>query len=173
MISLSRSVKTFYLHPVEAFFDLLGQDLIDSFNVSYRAGEMAPWQRRGVITLIPKEDSDLSSLANWRSITLLNVDYKIASKVITKRLEKVLTLPINPYQTGFIKGRYSGQNIRLINDILEQTKLHNILGRLLQLDFRKAFDTIEWGFIQKTIALFNFGGSIQCWIPTFMSTQRA
>ena len=82
------------------FFDLLGQDLVDSFNTSYRAGEMTPSQRRGVITLIPKEDSDLSSLANWRPITLLNVDYKIASKVITKRLEKVLTFQINPDQTG-------------------------------------------------------------------------
>jgi len=42
----------------------LGQDLVDSFNASYRAGEMAPSQWRGVITLIPKEDSDLSTLAN-------------------------------------------------------------------------------------------------------------
>ena len=140
------------------FFYLLGQDLVDTFNASYRAGEMAPSQRRGVITLIPKEDSHLSSLANWRPITLLNVDYKIASKVITKRLEKVFTFLINPNQTGFIKGRYISQNIRLINDILEQTKLRNIPGILLQLDFRKAFDTIEWEFIQKTIALFNFWG---------------
>ena len=149
------------------FFDLLGKDLVDSFNASYRVGELAPSQRRGVITLIPKEDSDLSSLANWRPITLLNVDYKIASKVITKRLEKVLTLLINPDQTGFIKGRYIGQNIRLINDILEQTKLRNIPGILLQLDFRKAFDTIEWKFIQRTIQLFNFGESIQRWISIF------
>ena len=156
------------------FFDLLGQDLVDSFNTSYRAGEMTPSQRRGVITLIPKEDSDLSSLANWRPITLLNVDYKIASKVITKRLEKVLTFLINPDQTGFIKGRYIGQNIRLINDILEQTKLHNIPGILLQLDFRKAFDTIEWEFIQRTIALFNFGRSIQRWISIFyVNTESA
>ena len=117
------------------FFDLLGQDLVDSFNASHRAGEMAPSQRRGVITLIPKEDSDLSTLANWRPITLLNVDYKIASKAITKRLEKVLALLMNPDQTGFIKGRYIGQNISLINDILEQTKLRNIPGILLQLDF--------------------------------------
>lgn len=72
---------------------------------------------------------------------------KIASKVIAKRLEKVLPLLINPHQTGFIKGRYIGQNIRLINDILEQTKLLNISGILSQLDFRKAFDTIEWEFI--------------------------
>ena len=156
------------------FFDILGQDLVDSFNASYRAGEMAPSQRRGLITLIPKEDSNLSSLANWRTITLLNVDYKIASKVITKRLEKVLTFLINPVQTGFIKGRYIGPNIRLINYILEQTKLRNIPGILLQLDFWKAFDTIEWEFIQRTIAVFNFGGSIQCWISIFyVNTESA
>ena len=47
-----------------------------------------------------------------------------------------------------------GQNIRLINDILEQTKLQDISGILLQLDFQKAFDTIEWKFIQNAIAFF-------------------
>ena len=155
------------------FFDLLGQDLVDCFNASYRAGEMSLSQRRGVITLIPKEDSDLSTLANWRPITLLNLDYKIASKIIAGRLEKVLALLINPDQTGFIKGRYIGQNIRLINDILEQTKLQNIPGILLQLDFRKAFDTIEWEFIQRTIALFNFGESIQRWISIFYTNTES
>ena len=105
---------------------------------------------------------------------ILNMDYKIASKVIAKRLEKVLALLINPDQTGFIKGRYIGQNIRLINDILEQTKLQNIPGILLQLDFRKAFDTIEWELIQRTIALFNFGEYIQRWISIFyVNTESA
>ena len=48
------------------------------------------------MTLIPKEDSDLSSLANWRPITLLNVDYKIASKVITKETGKSLNASNQP-----------------------------------------------------------------------------
>ena len=130
-------------------------------------------QRRGAITLIPKEDSDLSSLNNWRPITLLNLDYKIASKVIAKRLEKVLSLLVSPDQTGFIKGRYIGQNIRLINDILEQTRLQNIPGILLQLDFQKAFDTLEWKFIQRTIRLFNFGESIQRWVSTFYANTQS
>ena len=78
------------------FLHLLGEDLVDSFNASYIVGEMSPSQRRGVITLIPKEDSDLSTLANWRPITLLDLDFKIVSKVIAKRLEKVLALLINP-----------------------------------------------------------------------------
>ena len=44
-----------------------------------------------------------------------------------------------------MKGRYIGQNIRLINDIMEQTEIQNT-GILLLLDFRKAFDTLEWDF---------------------------
>ena len=65
-----------------------------------------------------------------------------------------------------------GQNIRLINDILEQTKLQSIPAILLQLDFRKAFDTIKWSFIHKVIALLNFGGSIQRWFSTFYSNSE-
>ena len=49
------------------------------------------------------------------------------------------------------------QSIRLINDIMEQTEQQDIPGILLSLDFRKAFDTIEWNFIQQTLSLFNFG----------------
>ena len=66
-----------------------------------------------------------------------------------------------------------GQNIRLINDILGQTKLQSIPGILLQLDFCKAFDTIKWSFIHKVIALLNFGGSIQRWISTFYSNSES
>ena len=45
------------------------------------------------------------------------------------------------------------QSIRLINDIMEQTEQQDIPGILLSLDFRKAFDTIEWNFIQQTLSL--------------------
>jgi len=103
----------------------------------------------------------LSELSNWRPITLLNVDYKIASKVIAKRIENVLPGIIHSDQIGFVKGRYIVQNIRLINDILGQTKLQDIPGILLLLDFRKAFDTIKWSFIQNTLNLLNFGDSIK------------
>jgi len=52
-------------------------------------------------------------------------------------------------------------------DLLEWTELENILGILLQLNFRKAFDTIEWPMIQQVLWIFNFGISIKCWIETF------
>ena len=156
----------------KCFFELLGQDLLNSFNTAHEECELSISQRRGVITLIPKENTDTRELSNWRPITLLNVDYKILSKAIASRIEKVLPRLINCNQTGFMKGRYIGQNIRLINDIMEQTEIQNT-GILLLLDFRKAFDTVEWDFIQQILNLFNFGSSLKQWAKTLYTILKA
>ena len=99
----------------------------------------------GVVTLTPKADSGTLKLTDWRPITLLNVDYMIASKGIATRIKKVLPQLIHTDLTGFMKDRFIGKNVRLLCDLLEQTELENIPGILLQLHFRKAFDTIVSG----------------------------
>ena len=96
------------------FFDILGEDLVKSLNHAYEKGELSISQRRGVITLLPKDESSLLDLKNWRPITLLNVDYKIAAKAIATRMESALPFLIHTNQTGFIKRRYIGENKRLI-----------------------------------------------------------
>ena len=126
-----------------------------------------------IIILIPKEDGSLLDLSNWRPITLLNVDNKIATKAMSKRLEASLPKLVNPDQTGFIKGRYIGENIRLIIDTMEFTKTHNIPGVLVSLDFRKAFDSLEWPFIMRTLDAFNFGTSIKKWVSTFYTNVES
>ena len=117
--------KEFY----ETFFDLVGKHLLNSYNEAFHnQGQLSISQRRGVISLIPKEDSSLLDLSNWRPITLLNVDYKILAKVIAERIESSLPKLINSDQTGFVKGRYIGQNVRLLNDLMEYTKANHIPG---------------------------------------------
>ena len=130
-------------------------------------------QRRGIITLLPKEDGSLLELQNWRPTTLLNVDCKIAAKAIAKRIETVLPDLIHPDQTGFVKGRYIGENIRLITDLMDYTKKQKISGILVALDFRKAFDSLEWSFIMKTLDSFNFGTSIKRWVSTFYTNVES
>ena len=56
---------------------------------------------------------------------------------------------INSDQTGFLKGRSIGKNVRLINSITTYAESQNISGILLFIDFEKAFDTLEWNFIEK------------------------
>ena len=136
-------------------------------NSAHEKGQLSISQRRGVITLLPKDDTALSHLKNWRPITLLNVDYKIASKAIAKRIEATLPHLILTDQTGFIKGRYIGENIRLISDLMEQTKIDKTPGILLAIDFRKAFDTLEWPLIYYALETYNFGESLRRWIEVF------
>ena len=55
----------------------------------------------------------------------------------------------------------------LVNDIMEITKSQNLPGILTSLDFRKAFDSLEWPFIMKTLDYFNFGSDIKRWVNIF------
>lgn len=138
-----------------------------AINEGYRTGKLSVTQRQGIITCLPKGDKSKEFLKNWRPITLLNVIYKIASGCIAERLKTVLSKLISTDQTGFISGRYIGENTRLIYDIMNFTDEINIPGLLLIIDFEKAFDTISWTFIQKVLSFFNFGESIKHWVYLF------
>jgi len=78
--------------------------------------------------LISITNKDTALLDNLRPISLLNTDYKILTKAIAKRLEKVLPKVINLHQTGYIKTRYISENISLISDIMTYTEEKNIPG---------------------------------------------
>ena len=156
--------KEFY----ESFYDLIWRDLLNSYNAAFQSGSLSISQRRGLITtLIPKADGDLTELFNWRPISLLNIDYKILTKALAKRIEKYLPKLINLDQTGFVKGRYIGQNIRLLSDKTEYLDSKKTSGLLLFIDFEKAFDSLEWDFITKALNAFNFGPNVKKWISIF------
>ena len=73
----------------------------------------------------------LHYLKNWRPISLLNCDYEIAAKVIASRIKTVLSTIINFDQTGFLKGRSIGENVRLIDSIINFYFYLSILRKLL------------------------------------------
>ena len=75
----------------------------------------------------------------------------MASGTIANRIKLVINKLISKDQTGFIKGRYIGENIRLIYDLMNYTEQNNIQGLLLLIDFEKAFNSLSWQFIQKAL----------------------
>lgn len=77
------------------FWDLLAPFFCTALDYSLDWGTMLVSQRRGIITLLPKKDTDKRFIANWR-LTLLNTDYKIYTKPICLRLQRVMGLLINP-----------------------------------------------------------------------------
>lgn len=97
---------------------------------------------------------------------MLNVDYKIASKALATRLSKVIPKLVNHNQVGYVRGRNITENIRTIEDILEYTKKHNKEGLLICIDFQKAFDSLEWEFLNAVLEKMNFGSSFKRWVTT-------
>ena len=140
----------------KVFWNDINQHLFNALNCTYTKGLLSITQRRGLITLIPKKNKPTNRLKNWRRITLLNCDYKIATKSIASRIRKVLPKIINNDQTGFLNGRFIGENIRLIDSIINYTNTEKIPGLLLFVDFEKAFDSIEWFFIEKNSKVLKF-----------------
>ena len=130
-------------------------------------------QRRRIISLIPKKNKDKSLLENLRPISLLNIDYKILTKSIAKRLEKVPPNIINPNQTGYIKGRFIGKNVQLIQDAMFHTKQAEKPGIEILLDFRKAFHSLERHYLKAALQRFNFGPDILTWFDVISNNASS
>ena len=155
------------------FWSDLNALLINSFNYGFTKGELSIDQRRGIITLTPKKEKDRYYLKNWRPIALLNTDYKILAKLLAIRLKKVMDNLIDHDQTGYLKGRYIGENIRTVADIMYYLENNNLSGAILQIDFEKAFDSINWAFIQKTLHAFNLGPSFCNWVKILYKNSQS
>ena len=142
----------------KCFYAKIKDILLDSFKYSIAAGKLSILQSRGVIILTPKgKDARKDKIKNWRPITLTNSDYKIFSKVIALRLQKVLDTIIHINQSGFMRGRSIADHIRYIDDILNLTSAYNIDGMLISLDYEKAFDSINKDSIIAAMRVFGFG----------------
>ena len=155
------------------FWNEISDILLESINFSYTKKELSISQKQGIITLLPKSDRDIRYLKNWRPISLLNTDYKIITKCLAERLKNVLPFLIHSNQTGFLKNRYIGSNIRLLLDLIEYTNETNEPGMILSVDFEKAFDTVSWDFLENCLVYFNFGESFINWIKIIQKDAKS
>ena len=155
------------------FWKQIGGFVVRSINEGFETNKMSITQREGIIVCIPKGDKPREFIKNWRPISLLNVTYKIASSCIANRLKTVLPNLINYDQTGFVPGRYIGDNLRLIYDLMFHLNENNLPGLLVSIDFEKAFDSVNWDYMHMVLKKFGFGDDICRWISTFYNDIRS
>jgi hypothetical protein len=128
-------------------------------------------QNRGIITLMFKS-GEREDIKNWRPITLLNVDYKIVSKILAERLKRVLPNIINTDQRGFVKGRNIFQGNRLLQDIIDYTEMEDEEGAIIFLDQQKAFDRVEWGWIDLCFEKYGFSDCFGGWVKMLFKNAK-
>ena len=144
----------------KTFWNSLGNLLVDCLNCLYDSGELSNTQKQAIIKLIEKKGKDKRHISNWRPISLINVDTKIGSKPIAKRLQKVLPKIKHFNQNAYVKGRTILDAVRTIYDILDYTERYKINGMLVAIDFQKVFHSVNRGFMFKAHSIFNFGPSL-------------
>jgi hypothetical protein len=90
---------------------------------------------------------ELIQMKNFRPICLLNVCYKIITKVLNNRLASCITTVTSDSQYGFIKNRYIMDGVVSLNEILHEVKRKIQSGVVLKIDFEKAYDKVNWHFL--------------------------
>ena len=129
-------------------------------------------QSQGIISLLPKPEKDVLYLKNWRPLTLMNVDYKILTGCIANRIKKILDTIISKEQSGFVPGRYIGENIFKLSSIMEYCQMENIDGMLVLVDFQKAFDFLSWDYMEYVLNKFCIPEYIIAWVKIIYNDRN-
>jgi len=152
--------KEFYL----TFYNVISDVLVKVYNDVYEEGLLSSSQRLSYITLLCKDRNHSTLMKNYRPISLLNVDYKIISKIMTNRIGKVISILVHPDQTCAIKNRSIFDNAHLLRNVVDYVEQKNLKCCFVSLDQEKAFDRVNYDFMFKVLSAYNFGPSLLRWI---------
>ena len=110
---------------------------------------------KGAMALLYKK-GEKNKIENYRPVTLLNADYKVLTKMLSKRLGKIAKDLIHEDQTGFVPGRSIYDATRLTKMLLTYTEMKNIKGSIIALDQEKAYDKIDHDYLWIVLKKNNF-----------------
>lgn len=121
------------------------RDIIEGGNIPSEAAEI-------LLVLIPIEERP-SSIRNFRPVSLCNVTVKVISRMIVDRLKAMLCEVISHNQASFVPGRQSCGNFIICQEVAHSLKYIKAKhgGMILKLDLEKAYDRLEWNFVQESL----------------------
>ncbi|KAM6545112.1 hypothetical protein CsatB_025848 [Cannabis sativa] len=145
-----------YFYPKN--WSVLGSDFTKAILDCLNNGADFATINSSLIVLIPKKQR-AHSLKDFRPISLCTTFYKVISKILANRLKVVLDKIISPNQSTFISSRIIFDNMLLANEVvhaINNRKNGKVGWAALKLDMSKAFDRVEWDFLQSLMYHFNF-----------------
>ena len=128
------------------FWKVVGKPLAHMLNVAVAGGALPGASLQARIILLPKTAADAPRASDFRPISLLNTEYKIWAKAVSRRLAGVMQHICSPRQTGFVPGRSILHNITFNRDLLEYMREDRGGAVMAFLDFEKAFDRVNWTY---------------------------
>lgn len=124
----------------------MGADLLALAEESQSTGILSGSINTAFIALIIKK-ANPRSFPDYRPISLCNVVYKLVAKLIANEIKQILSEHITPEQFGFIATRQIQDAVAVIQECLHSIKTRKLEACLMQIDFIKAYDRVDWEFL--------------------------
>jgi hypothetical protein len=152
----------------QTFWDTIKDDLLDLFSCLH-AGQLELFRLNfGKIVLLPKVN-EAERIQQYMPICLLNVSFKIFTKLATLRLNTVADHVVRPSQTAFMQGRNILDGVVTLHETVHELYSKKLNGVILKLDFEKAYDKVKWFFLQQTLRMKGFSDEWRALINSFVS----
>jgi len=151
------------------FWDMLKNDVMRLLVEFHRNGKLAKGINSTFIALIPKVDIP-QRLNDFRPISLVGSMYKILAKVLANRLRSVIGYVISDAQSTFIKGRQIFDGILVANEVVNDARKRKKDLLLFKVDFEKAYDSIDWNYLEEVMVKMSFPTLWRKWIKECVGT---
>lgn len=159
--------------PVEFFkaaWSCIGAEVTAVVREFFISGNLLKQWNATTIVLIPKFPN-ASCTSDFRPISCMNTLYKVIARLLTDRLQKLLSCVISPSQSAFLPGRLLAENVLLATEMVHGYNWRNISPRgMLKVDLRKAFDSVRWEFIIAALLALGVPTKFINWIHQCIST---
>jgi len=137
-------------------WDIVGASVIMAVKDFFVTGKLLKQINTTIIALVPKIPN-ASTVHDFRPIACCNTIYKCITKLIANRLARVLPSIISLPQNAFVKGRHISDNILLAQELFSGFQHDPYRAKcVIKVDFKKAYDTVSWEFIEVCLQAFRF-----------------
>ncbi|XP_045831535.1 uncharacterized protein LOC123922923 [Trifolium pratense] len=154
------------------FWTELRGDVMRFISDFHRNGKLTKGINSTFIALIPKVDSP-QRLNDFRPISLVSSIYKILAKVLANRLRLVIGSVISESQTTFVKDRQILDGILIANEVVDEARKSKKELMLFKVDFEKAYDSVDWSYLDKVMESMLFPTLWRKWIKECVGTATA